>query len=61
MVLVRLAPDYMSTAVIGSTVPRNVVGMEAAASGEERCVTALRTAPYKDYGISACENVLPHG
>ena len=44
MVLVRLAPDYMSTAVIGSTMPRNLVRTEAAISGEERYVTTLRTA-----------------
>ena len=44
VVLARLAPDYMSAAVIDSTVERNVVRMEAAVSGEERCVTTLRKA-----------------
>ena len=44
VVLARLAAGYMSTAVIGSTMPRNVVSKEAAVSGEERCVTTLRTA-----------------
>ena len=39
VVLARLAPDYMSAAVIGPTMPRNVVRMEVAVSGEERCVT----------------------
>ena len=42
--MARLAPDYMSAVVIGSTVETNVVRMEAAVSEEERCVTTLRTA-----------------
>ena len=44
VVLERLVPDYMSAAMIGSTVPRNVVRMEAVVCGGERCVTTLTTA-----------------
>ena len=44
VVLSRLAPGYGNEVVIGQQRERNVVRSLAAVSGEERCVTTLKTA-----------------
>jgi len=44
VVLVRLAPGYVSQAVVGSTEERNAVWIEAAICWDELCMTTLRTA-----------------
>ena len=42
--MARLAPGYGGEVVIGQQRERNVVRSLAAVSGEERCVTTLKTA-----------------
>ena len=57
VVLAQLAPEYGSEVVIGQQREKNVVRSLAAVSGEERCVTTIKTAAKETTGYPRIEGL----